>query len=394
VGQPRILISAGETSGDLHGANLVRALRALAPGAEIVALGGPRLEAAGARLAANTLEFGIIGLAPLLGSFWRYLDLLSRTDRLLASWRPDVVVTIDNPGFHFLLASRVRERQIPLLWYIPPQLWAWAPWRVKKLRRRFTHVACVFPHEEEFFRRHDVPVTFVGHPVVDHLRTLALDREFIASLRRRPEERLIALMPGSRHQEVEPILRKQLRVARTLQERHGPCRFVLALADEAHRAWTRTAVAASGLVVQTVVGRTHEVQSAADLALAASGTVTLELACYEPPMVVFYNLSRIQWNLLGRWIVTTPYLSLPNALAGRAIVPEFMLDDAPAPEVIAQASRLLVDEVARRDVKAALADVHRRLDVPGAGVNTARVVLDLVGRRVPPLGLWRPGFAV
>jgi lipid-A-disaccharide synthase len=394
VGRPRILVSAGETSGDLHGANLVRALRHLEPAAEIAALGGPRMAGAGARLVADTVELGIIGLAPLAATFWRYLDLLSRADRLLAAWRPDVVVTIDNPGFHFLLASRVRARRVPLLWYIPPQLWAWAPWRVGKLKRRFSHVACIFPHEERFFREHGVPVTFVGNPVVDHLRAFVLDRALMESLRERPGERLIALLPGSRRQEVGPILARQLAVARALQEQHGPCRLVLALAAEEHRPWARDALAAGGLEVRTVVGRTHEVQAAADLALVASGTATLELACYQTPMVVFYNISPTQWHLLGRWLLTTPYLSLPNALAGRAIVPEFMLDTAPGSDVIESASRLLVDAAARQEVKEALAEVHRGIDLPGASENAARVVLDLVGSRPPALGPFRPGFGL
>jgi lipid-A-disaccharide synthase len=394
VAKPRILISAGETSGDLHGANLVRAIRRLAPGAEMRALGGPRLKEAGATLFADTCELGVIGVLPLFASFWRYLDLLSRADRLLATWQPDVVVTIDNPGFHFLLASRVRSRRIPLLWYIPPQLWAWASWRVHKLKRRYTHVACMFPHEERFFRERGVPVTLVGSPVVDHLREYALDEAFIRSLRARPGEKLVALLPGSRRQEVSAILTKQLVVARELESRHGPCRFVLALASDAHREWAARPLAASGLEVLTVVGKTHEVQRAADLALVASGTASLELAYYETPMVVFYNVGWAEWNLVGRWFVTTPYLSLPNALAGRRIVPEFMYEGSPTSRMVQEASALLVDEARRREAKAALAEVRRMIDMPGAAENAAREVLRLVGTEVQELRGLRPGFAV
>jgi len=394
VGKPRIFISAGDVSGDLHGAGLIRALRCLAPDAEIVGLGGPRMADAGMRRIADTVEFGIIGLAPLAGSFWRYADLLSRADRFLAAWRPDVAVTIDCPGFHFLLASRLRARRIPALWYIPPQLWAWAPGRIRKLGRRFTRVACVLPHEEDFFRAHGVPAVFVGHPVVDHLRQLKLDQDFIRTLRSAPGERLVALLPGSRRQEVASILARQLDVAHRLAAQHGPCRFVLALADARHHEWTAPLTFRSGLQVRTVVGKTHEVQSAADLALVASGTATLELAFYETPMAVFYNVTWAQWNLVGRWVVRTPYLSLPNALAGRRIVPEFMRTAVPAAEMVEEASRLLVDETRRREVKAALAEVHRRIDKPGAADATAREVLTLAGTIVPPPSAFRPGFAM
>jgi lipid-A-disaccharide synthase len=394
VEHPRIFLSAGETSGDLHASNLIRAIRRQAPDAAIVALGGPKMEAAGARLLANTVEFGIIGVGPILGGFTRYLALLSRADRFVGAWRPDVAVTIDCPGFHFLLASRLRARRIPTLWYIPPQLWAWAPWRVNKLRRRFTHVACVLPHEEAFFREHGVPVTFVGHPVVDHLRGLALDQPFIRSLRTTAKDRVVVLMPGSRRQEVVPILRRQLVVARALADRHPPCSFVLALAHEEHRAWVAPLTAASGLPIRTVVGKTHEVQSTADLALAKSGTTTLELLFYEKPMAVFYNVTWPQWHLAGRWLVRTPWMALPNALAGRRIVPEYMRDGPPTAEEIDEVSALLVDERRRTEVRTALAEVRRRIDVPGAAERAAGVVLNLVGARVPAPPAMRPGFAM
>ena len=391
---PRILVSAGETSGDLHGANLIQAILRRDPRAEIVALGGPRMEAAGARLVANTVDLGVIGIGPIFGSVSRYLGLLSYVDRFVASWRPDLVITIDCPGFHFLLGSRFRARRIPTLWYIPPQLWAWATWRVHKLRRRFTHVACVLPHEEAFFREHGVPVTFVGHPVVDHLRGLALDQEFIRSLRPGAGHRLIGLMPGSRRQEVVPILRRQLAVAKVLAARHPPCSFVLALASEEHREAVEAEIAASGLPVRTVAGKTHEIQSAADLVLAKSGTTTLELLYYGTPMAVFYNVSWLGWHLAGRWLVKTPYFSLPNALAGRRIVPEYMWDTIPRSAEIDEVCGLLLDETRRADMRAALADVRRRIDVSGAADRAAAKALELAGTRVPPPPAFRPGFAM
>ena len=393
MGRPRIFISAGETSGDLHGANLVRALRRLAPEAELAGLGGPRMARAGLRLLENTSDFGVIGLG-FLGSASRYLAILSRADRFIGQWRPDIVVTIDCPGFHFLLASRVRARRIPLVWYIPPQLWAWAPWRVRKLARRFTHVACVLPHEETFFRDHGVPVTFVGNPVVDHLLNAPLDADFIRSLRASPEERILTILPGSRRQEIPGILARQLAVARTLQARHGPCRFVLALADAAHRQWTDALIAASGLQVRTVVGKTHEVQSAADLALVASGTATLELVFYGTPMAVFYNISWPEWNLAGRWVVRVPHLSLPNVLAGRAIVPETMRAAQPNCAFVDETCRLLVDADRRREMKYDLAEVRRSIEKSGAAQNTAELVLRLAGTAVSAPSQWRPGFAM
>ncbi len=391
---PRIFVSAGDVSGDLHGANLVRAIRRLAPDARIAGLGGPRMARAGARLLADTAWFGIIGVWPLLRTGWRYAALLSRADRFLADWRPDAAVTIDCPGFHFLLGSRLRARRVPALWFIPPQLWAWGSGRVRKLRRRFTRVACVLPHEETFFRSHGVPATFVGHPVVDHLRDLALDEPFIASLRAGPGEKLVALLPGSRHQEVPRVLARELAVARHLAARHPRCRFVVALADEAHRPWAAPLLAEAGVPVRTVVGRTHEVERAADLALVASGTATLELTYYATPMVVFYGITWSEWHLLGRWLVRTPYLSLPNALAGRRIVEEFMRDAPPGEDECRAALALLEDDEARRRQQDELRAIRERLDKPASIENTAREVLDLAGTSVPPPPPHRPGFAM
>lgn len=394
---PRLFISAGEASGDLHAAGLIRAVRRREPDAEVLALGGPRMQAAGARLLADTTHLGIIGVAPLLGGVSHYLDCLSRADRVLASQRPDLAIVLDCPGFHFLLGSRLRARRIPVLWYIPPQVWAWAPWRVRKLGRRFSHVACVLPHEKAFFEARGVPATYVGHPVVDHLRAQEPDEAFMATLRPAPDAPLVAILPGSRQQEVQGILRRQLDVARALAEAEPRCTFVCALADAAHRPWAAEALAGAGLPVRVVVGRTHEVQQSADLALAKSGTTTLELLTFGTPMMVFYNVGWAEWHLVGRWIITPAYrdkLSLPNALAGRPIVPESMHDRPVTEAERAEAVALLTDPDRRRRMQADLAEVRAALDAPGAAEHTADLVMDLLGTDVPPAPALRPGFAM
>ena len=392
-----MFVSAGEASGDLHAAALLRAVRRRAPEAEILALGGPRMQAAGARLLADTTHFGIMGVAPLLGGVSHYLDCLSRADRVLASCRPDLAIVLDCPGFHFLLGSRLRARRIPVLWYIPPQVWAWAPWRAKKLARRFTHVACVLPHEKDYFEASGVPATYVGHPAVDHLRTHEADEAFMAGLRPAPDAPLVALLPGSRRQEVRGILRRQLDVARALADADTRCTFVCALVEAAHRPWAEEAIAEAGLPVRIVLGRTHEVQQSADLALAKSGTTTLELLYYGTPMMVFYNVGWAEWHLLGRWIITPVYrerLSMPNALAGRTIVPESMHDVPVTDAERAEAVALLTDPDRRRRMQADLAEVRAALDVPGAAEHAADLVMALLGTEVPPAPAFRPGFAM
>jgi lipid-A-disaccharide synthase len=381
VGYPKIFISVGDVSGDLHGANLVRALKTLAPEAEIYGLGGPKMREAGANLLADTTEFGVMGFTAIFRSILRYLSLLIESGRFIKRWRPDVAVTIDCPGFHFLLAKRLKACGVPTLWYIPPQLWAWAANRVHKLRRLYAGVACVLPHEEEFFRRNDVPVTFVGHPVVDHLKKLTLDREFIAGLCSCETDRVIALLPGSRRQEIASILARQLEVARSLNDRHPGCRLVLALAAEKHRAWAAPVLKDCGLNIRTVVGKTHEVMSAADLALVASGTATLELTFYETPMAVFYNVTWAQWHLLAKLLVTTPFFSLPNVLAGRRVVPEYMRTNTPLDDMVEECREMLTNPSVRARIKADLAEVTYRVGRPDTALLAAREVLKLLPTR-------------
>jgi len=207
----------------------------------------------------------------------------------------------------------------------------------------------------------------------------------------------VALLPGSRRQEVQGILRRQLDVARALAEAEPRCTFVCALADAAHRPWAADALAGAGLPVRVVVGRTHEVQQSADLALAKSGTTTLELLYFGTPMMVFYNIGWLEWHLVGRWIITPAYrarLSMPNALAGRTIVPESMHDRPVTEAEQAEAVALLTDPDRRRRMQADLAEIRHALDRPGAADRTADLVMDLVGAAVPPPTRLRPGFAM
>jgi len=250
---------------------------------------------------------------------------------------------------------------------------------VKKLKERFTSVACVLPQEEQFFRRHDVPVTFVGHPVVDHLRNVDLDQTFIHSLRTAKDDTVVALLPGSRRQEIASILKRQLSVAQGLADRHPGCRFVLALAAEKHRRWTDPILEETPLAVRTVVGKTHEVQKAADLALVASGTATLETTFYETPMAVFYNITWSQWHLLVRHFVTVPFLSLPNILAGRLIVPEYMHTNTSREQMVAECETMLTNSSVRAKVKADLAEITYRIGRRDTAGLVATEVLKLAG---------------
>ncbi|MDK1032786.1 MAG: lipid-A-disaccharide synthase, partial [Planctomycetia bacterium] len=279
---PRIFISAGETSGDIHAASLIRAIRRQSPGAEIFGLGGDRMEECGCQLLAHTTGGAVMFIAGIPAQITGAMKRLSALDRHFARHRPDVVVLVDCPGFNFMVASRARVRRIPVIWYIPPQLWAWGGFRIKKLRRRVTRVACVFEHEEKFFKANGVEATFVGHPLAEHLRAVKVDKSIFAPADE--AEKLVAIFPGSRSQEVRGELPRIITVAQALKARLPEVRFVIGCPDERIARLAKPIVDASGLKIDDATGQTYSLMASADLALVVSGTATLELAWFATPM--------------------------------------------------------------------------------------------------------------
>ncbi len=394
MGGPTFFISAGEPSGDLHAANLIASVRRQAPGACFFGLGGPRMAAQGCELLRDMTVHGshMLVVRPVL-ELGKYLALVGEVDRRLQDTRPEVMIFVDYPGLNFVLASRGRVRRIPTMWYIPPQLWAWASFRVKKMARRLTRVACVFPFTVDFYRSHGIDARFVGHPLVDHFSTLQLDNAVIGRVKSVGSGRTVLLLPGSRASEIRQLLPLYLRVARLMRRQRPDLRFVAGCLNEEHARWTRSILkAARDLPVDVYAGKTNDLMSVADLALAGSGTATLELAMFGTPMIALYPVNRFEYQLLGRWLITTPFLSLPNAVAQRSIVPEFYLHwDGPGP-IVREALDILSNERRNRRMRDDLAGVREKLGGPGASDRAAQAALDLVGRPVPPSPWWRSGL--
>jgi len=394
VGGPTFFISAGEPSGDQHAANLVAAIRRRCPDAEFFGLGGPALAAQGCELIRDMTIHGshMFLVEPLL-EVGAYLKLIGDVDRRLEDRRPDVMIFVDYPGLNFVLASRGRVRRIPSLWYIPPQLWAWASFRVHKMARRLTRLACVFPFTVDFYRRHGIDATFVGHPLVDHFASVRMDPQAVEAGRPGPGEQVVLLLPGSRHSEIEKLTPLYTDVCRLIQGRIPTVRFLMGCLNDAHAQIAGRLLRRSrGPRVEIFAGKTNELMSVATLALAASGTATLELACLGTPMIALYPVSRLQYHLLGRWLISTPFLSLPNAVAGRAVVPEYYLRwEGPGP-IAAEAVELLTDDERRNRMRSDLAGIRAALGPPGAPDRAAACALELVGQAVPPPPAWRPGL--
>ncbi|HEY7138783.1 MAG TPA: lipid-A-disaccharide synthase [Methylomirabilota bacterium] len=364
---------AGEASGDLHGATLARALTTLAPGLKLVGMGGARMAAAGVRLVRRAERVTVVGGTEAVGRLPALWSAFQALRQQLRSQRPGVLVLIDFPEFNMRLARVARRLGVPVVYFVAPQLWAWRRGRVRTMARDVSRVLAIFPFEVGLYQEAGVPVEFVGHPVLDVLP--ALDKAAARAGLATDGETLVGLLPGSRGAEVRRHLPVLLGAAQRIATRRPRARFVVPVAPTIATAMVAETARASGLPVEVLPGEAYRVMAAADLLLVASGTATLEAACYGTPMVVLYRLSAVSHWLARRLVRGVSHISLPNIIAGRGIVPELIQGEA-TPDTVAWAGlRLLEDDAARADQRAALLEVRARLGEAGAGLRAARAVL-------------------
>ncbi len=373
----RIFVCAGEPSGDLHAGNLVRALRQQDPTIECLGYGGEHLARAGGRLLFPLCDLAVMWFGRVLAHAPTFLRLLYRADRYFCRERPDAVVLIDYPGFNWWLARRARAHGIPVFYFVPPQLWAWAGWRVRKMRRLVDHVLCTLPFEEPWYRQRGVAAHYVGHPYFDELPRQQLEALFLAEHSQGGP--IIGVLPGSRTQEVSRNLPTLVRAAQHIHAARPDCRFLAACYRPAHGDMVQNYLAEQPpLPLEVCVGRTPEIIQLAHSCVAVSGSVGLELLYRGKPTVVVYRISRLDLRL-ARLFMTTRYISLVNLLAEREVFPEFLSGRCPAAEVAEQVVTWLNDQERYQQVCAELAALRQRVAEPGACQRTARFILDRAG---------------
>jgi lipid-A-disaccharide synthase len=375
----RVFISAAEVSGDRHGAELIRAIRELRPETTFFGVAGPAMQAAGCEpiedfTARATMLVGAVRLA---GHAYR---LVRQVGREVRERRPDVAILVDSPALHLPMARHIRAADCPVLYYIAPQLWAWAPWRIGRVRRRVNRMAVILPFEEVYFRRRGVAAEFVGHPLATQLAAEQRSPQAVERLKQlgRP---LIACLAGSRKHVVQEVLPGQIEVARAIAADHPQAGFVFAAANDSAAEMIRPALASERFRYRLEVGRNADVLSAADFALCASGTATLEVAWHGVPMIVMYNGSKWGYRLVGRWLITTPHLCLVNILAGRRVVPEFMPYYTSTRPIADEALAILASPQQQAAMKADLANVVESLGSGNAATRTARMAVELAATR-------------
>lgn len=403
----RIFFSVGEPSGDLHGANLIADLRRSRPDLEAVGFGGPRMQAAGCQLLFDLTRLAVMGVWQVVQNVRRFFRLLDEADRYFAEHRPDAVVLIDYPGFNWWIARRARRHGIPVFYYGVPQMWAWAGWRVGKLKRLVDHALCKLPFEQAWFRQRGCPATYVGHPYFDELVRYRPDQTFIDQ-HRRSGQRLLVLLPGSRTQEVRRNLPDLLEAARGVQQQHSDVAVTVACYSPKHADYVRQTAGSAWRNLAVEAGRTPELIGMADACVACSGSVSLELLYHRKPAVIVYRIGR-GTAVLSRWLLKAPFITLVNLLAAGSVGERDAVrydpddrnrSDVPMPEYLTcrpcgarvaswlnawfSEPRLLQQRTAQLDA------IATGFAEPGASVRAARFVLQQLDEKGTPSGSPKP----
>ena len=369
----RILIIAGEASGDLHGANLARAICALKPGTTVLGVGGARMAAAGVTLLEGIRHIDVMGLVgpSVLGAV---IKRIRAVRRVLETEGFDAVVLIDNPGLNLHFARVAKRAGHRVVYYIAPQLWAWRPGRMRWMQRRLDHVIVVLPFELDLYRRAGVPCTFVGHPLLDEVKPSYDRAELRKAFMLDSTLPVIGLLPGSRAGEVRALLPVMLETAARLEHLYPGIQFVLAQAPTVSDDLLEALMGGTRVKVRIIKDQASEVMAAADVVLVASGTATLQTAVVGTPMIIMYRASLLTY-WLARSLIRVKWIGLVNLVAGRSIVPEIIQQDMTPERLTEEASHLLRDRAASRQMREALRGVRDALGEPGASQRAAAVVL-------------------
>ncbi|MBF0622041.1 MAG: lipid-A-disaccharide synthase [Magnetococcales bacterium] len=332
----KLMIVAGESSGDYLGANLISGLQARFNGLEIIGMGGPKMAAAGLHSPFDVNDISVIGLAEVIKRLPRIIRVFNHLKNQLKKEKPTLLVTIDLPDFNLRLAKEARKLGIPVVHYVSPQVWAWRKNRIYSIAKRVNHLLALFPFEPEMYKPTGLPVTFVGHPLVDLVKDHGDPLKVRHALSIADDAQLVTLLPGSRQSELKRLLPVMVASAERIHQKHGHVRFVLAQADTVTLADLDHAAGAAGLPdwIEPIGHKTYDLLGASDAALVASGTATLETALIQTPMVVIYRVNAITYQI-GLRIVKIPFFSLANLVAGKQVVPERLQHEA-NPEMIAE----------------------------------------------------------
>ncbi len=372
----KIFISAGEQSGDLHGSNLIIELLKKEPEIEIHGLGNEKMIATGMRCVHDMTKQSVMWLHAL-AKIPEFFKILSDTKKFFRTQRPDLVILIDFCGLNFYIAKAAKKLGIPVMYYISPQVWAHANWRVKKVKKLVDKMVVIYPFEVDLYKNAGVNVKYVGNPIADYMRNETFDEEYAAGLKSENGDDIISLFPGSRKQEVEKFLPILLTAAKMIHKARPGGKFLISCSERRHLEFMQREAGRFSIPYKIVVGNLQEVVSASKICLACSGTVTLKIAYYLKPMVIIYKISSLAYFVVKPFM-HTPYLSLVNKYAEEFIVPERLMRKNDYKWMVSSALELMDNAGAREKCVNKLKEVKKIIDYPGASAKAANEALEMI----------------
>jgi lipid-A-disaccharide synthase len=373
----KIFIVAGEVSGDMHAAILVRELKALNPSLILMGLGGKRMREEGVKLFFDLTTIAVVGFTEVLQNILLFRRLFWDFVNRAMQEKPDAVILIDYPGFNIRLAKELKKRGFKIIYYISPQVWAWGENRIDIIKKNVDKMIVLFDFEKDLYHKHGMEVEFVGHPLLDRLHPTLTKEEFLRTFYIEGKSPLISLLPGSRNSEVEQILPIMLESAKIIYKEFPNVQFLVLSSSNVDITTYHNLIRVSGLPILMLDSQHYNAIVNSDIALVASGTATLETAILNTPMLIVYKVSFLTWAY-AKSIIKIPYIGLANVVAGKKVVPEFVQFGA-RPNLIAQeASSLLKDKEKYNKVKQELSQIKIHLGSAGASQRAAQTILRLI----------------
>ncbi|NJD92351.1 MAG: lipid-A-disaccharide synthase [Geobacter sp.] len=373
------MIIAGEASGDMYAARVVEEAHRIDSSVRFFGIGGDRMRAVGVETLFDSKEMAVMGVFEVLSHFGIIARAFLKLKSLLLQSKPDLLILIDYPGFNLRLAAVAKKAGVKVLYYNTPQVWAWHASRTKKIARLVDHAAVIFPFEVPFFAREGLPVTFVGHPLLEmavaRLTKSAAQDMFGID----PARKVVGLFPGSRKREIEALLPVMLDSAGLLSKECSDVQYILPLASTVDRSRVDALIAESAVKVTVVEGYNYDVMQVCDAIIAASGTVTMEIALFGVPMVIIYKTSPLTY-FIGSRLVQVDHVGICNIVAGERVVPELLQDDAEPANIAAAILPMLRDEVHAAVISNKLLSVKEKLGEPGAPQRVAQLAFNLMAK--------------
>lgn len=378
-----LFFSVGEPSGDQHTAHLIEEIRALRPDSRFSAFGGPEMQAAGCHVEVRLTDYAVMGILNVLPLIFKFIQLIRQVGTYLEQERPDAVVLVDFPGFNWWVAKKAKALGIPVFYYLPPQLWAWAPWRIRRVRKNVDYILSGLQFEKQWYESRGVKVDYIGHPFFDEVASRKLDQPTLAELKQ-SAGKIVGVLPGSRTNEVTRNFPVMLQTIRRLAQQFPDASFPIACYREKHLELCQSFIReqqAEDLPLKLYLKQTPEIIEAADCCLMVSGSVSLEMLARKTPAVVLY---RSHWGMyfLGHVLITCKFMSLPNLIAGREIMPEFPSVGNPE-KVIARMATILGDwlssPLALERARGELTSLYNETVIPGASAQAAKAILSHTG---------------